>query len=199
MLDGAISLGRSVHPPKGFRSAAILPCQTGIGELMIWIFNMPYRMALLVGLLILFPGMMLWIWFVNVPILDRLEREGQRTVAHVTFVSAPYDRVRATRGGGQRDIHYQFSAADGTQVEGVITEYQHVRRVTQVGDTFGITYWPRLPQVHDTDRGGRYGGTEMLIPLAVLWLVIVGLMIHEWRNRPDPWEGPKLWPPVRFT
>lgn len=162
------------------------------------IFNVPYRLFLFSGLSLTLPGLMLWIVVVHLPLLAELDRIGQRAVAEVTFVSAAYDRVRATRGGGVRDVHFRFATDDGTSVEGVITEYAYARNRTAVGDTFGITYNPDDPSIYDTDRGGRYADEGMLIPLGGLSLLVLGLSAWEWRRLPPGWRGPRLWPLIQI-
>ncbi|MEO1677330.1 MAG: DUF3592 domain-containing protein [Pseudomonadota bacterium] len=164
---------------------------------MIRFFNIPYRLALY-GALAFFvlPGLCVWILLVTAPTLERLKHEGVRAVAEVTYVSAPYDRVRATRGGGQRDVHYRYQARDGMVFEAQIREYAWLKRPSRVGDTFGVTYLPDAPHLHETDRGGRLADRGAVPVVLLIALVLGALALREWYNRPARWEGPRLWPPI---
>lgn len=164
------------------------------------IFNIPYRLLLFACLTPVLIGLCLWIWLINMPILEKLDARGETAQAEVIWVGEPYwvwQRRNYSRVGWRIDMRYHYRTLDGQWIEDETTFVAQNAKTLKVGRKFEVVYLPEEPATHNSKYGNGYAGLGMIYALIPMIAVCAFMAFFLWYRQPSTWQGPKLWPPFR--
>ncbi|MEM9437567.1 MAG: DUF3592 domain-containing protein [Pseudomonadota bacterium] len=163
------------------------------------VFNIPYDFLIFCFTTLVILGACLWIFFINLPILEALDDRGIEVRAEITALSDPYivaQRGNYSRYGWRVDMSYRYQTQTGEWIADENTLVKQRARKLEVGQDFKVIYLPDRPEIHDSGLGNGYGGVGMIYALLMLAAVCAGMTVFHWVRLPRDWEGPQLWPPI---